>query len=75
MRFTHTLKVARAEKNLSQTELAYIAGVSQVTLSHIENGVVRPRASTKEKIEQVVGSIDWQRTFDEGVVNRQAIAN
>ena len=75
MNFAHTLRVARAEKNLTQQQLAFIVDVSQVTLSHIENGVVRPYQSTKKKIEDVLGKIDWERTFSEGLVYRRTISN
>lgn len=75
MKFAHTLKVARANKNLNQSELAYVAEVSKVTLSHIENGKVQPQERTKEKIENVLGPVDWKRTFDEGKVRRQIISN
>lgn len=38
------LKVARAEKTLSQTELAEIVGVSRNTISSIEVGQFNPTA-------------------------------
>lgn len=38
------LKVARAEKSLSQTELAYMVGVSRNTISSIETGQFNPTA-------------------------------
>ena len=38
------LKVARAEKNLSQGELAQIIGVSRQTISSIETGQFCPTA-------------------------------
>ena len=38
------LKVARAEKNLSQQELAAIVGVSRNTISSIETGQFNPTA-------------------------------
>ena len=36
------LKVARAEKNLSQTQLAELVGVSRNTISSIETGQFSP---------------------------------
>ncbi len=36
------MKQARIEKNLSQTELAKIIGVSRQTINMIENGVYNP---------------------------------
>ena len=38
------LKVARAEKNLSQTQLAELVGVSRNTISSIETGQFNPTA-------------------------------
>lgn len=38
------LKAARAEKHLSQGELAKLAGVSRQTISSIENGQFNPTA-------------------------------
>lgn len=38
------LKVARAEKNWTQEDLAQIVGVSRQTISSIESGVFNPTA-------------------------------
>lgn len=38
------LKIARAEKNLSQEELANLVGVSRQTISSIETGQFNPTA-------------------------------
>ncbi|MGE5626538.1 MAG: helix-turn-helix transcriptional regulator [Solirubrobacterales bacterium] len=38
------LKIARAEKNLSQEQLAMLAGVSRQTISSIETGQYCPTA-------------------------------
>ena len=38
------LKVARAEKGLSQTQLAELVGVSRTTISSIETGQFNPTA-------------------------------
>ena len=40
------LKVARAEKNLSQTQLAELVGVSRNTISSIETGQFNPHSQT-----------------------------
>jgi putative transcriptional regulator len=42
MRLGNRLKVARAEKNLSQEELAKLAGVTRQTISSIETGQYCP---------------------------------
>lgn len=43
-RLLNTLKVARAERALSQGELARIAGVTRQTISSIETGQYLPSA-------------------------------
>ena len=43
-RLTNRLKVARAERDLSQTELATLAGVTRQTISSIETGQYCPSA-------------------------------
>ena len=42
VRLENRLKVARAERNLSQEELAQLAGVSRQTISSIEKGQYCP---------------------------------
>lgn len=42
--FRNRLKVARAEQNLSQDELAKLVGVSRQTISSIETGQFNPTA-------------------------------
>ena len=43
-RLRNRLKVARAEKNLSQEQLAVLAGVTRQTISSIETGQYNPSA-------------------------------
>ncbi len=43
-RLGNRLKVARAEKNISQAELAKLAGVTRQTISSIETGQYCPSA-------------------------------
>ena len=43
-RLSNRLKVARAEKNLSQEQLALLAGVTRQTISSIETGQYNPSA-------------------------------
>jgi putative transcriptional regulator len=43
-RLRNRLKVARAEKNLSQEQLALLAGVTRQTISSIETGQYNPSA-------------------------------
>jgi putative transcriptional regulator len=44
MKLANRLKIARAEKNLSQGELALLAGVTRQTISSIETGQYCPSA-------------------------------
>lgn len=49
------LRSARLAAGLTQQRLAEMAGVSVATVCKIETGrVVRPRASTAQKIEQAI---------------------
>ena len=41
-RLCNRLKVARAEKNLSQEQLGLLAGVTRQTISSIETGLYNP---------------------------------
>ncbi len=43
-RLVNRLKVARAEQNLSQQQLALLAGVTRQTISSIETGQYNPSA-------------------------------
>lgn len=43
-RLTNRLRVARAERNLSQSDLASLAGVTRQTISSIETGQYVPSA-------------------------------
>ncbi len=43
-RLSNRLKVARAERNLSQGQLAVLAGVTRQTISSIETGMYNPSA-------------------------------
>jgi putative transcriptional regulator len=44
LRLCNRLKVARAEKDLSQDQLAALAGVTRQTISSIETGQYNPSA-------------------------------
>ena len=44
LRLRNRLKVARAEKSLSQEQLARLAGVTRQTISSIETGQYNPSA-------------------------------
>ena len=54
------LKVARAEKNLSQEQLAVLAGVTRQTISSIETGQYCPTAKLA-----LILSIKLDKKFEE----------
>lgn len=60
-RLGNRLKVARAEKNLSQEELAKLVGVTRQTISSIETGQYCPSALLAfllaRKLEKPVGEL------------------
>ena len=60
------MKKARLEKNLSQTELAKIIGVSRQTINMIENGDYNPTIALCRKICKVLGytldDLFWEDT-------------
>ena len=47
------LKIARAEKNLSQGDLAKLVGVSRQTISQIERGDYSPSVTLALKIAKI----------------------
>lgn len=49
------LKVARAEKNLSQEQLAALAGVTRQTISSIETGQYCPTAKLALVLSRILG--------------------
>lgn len=49
------LRAERARARLSQKELALLAGVSQVTIHHIECGHTAPKTSTVISIARALG--------------------
>lgn len=61
------MKQLRQQKGLSQTELAELTGLSQVAISLIEQGKTKPRKASKQKIEKVLGPVDWPVIYKEPV--------
>lgn len=53
----------RKEKNLSQEDLAYKAGLNRAYIGYIERGERKPTVETIEKIARVL-QIDIQDLFD-----------
>jgi len=60
MRLANRLRVARAEKDLSQEELGLLAGVTRQTISAIENGDYNPSAFLAAMLTRALG-----KRFDE----------
>jgi putative transcriptional regulator len=55
LRLSNRLKVARAEKNLSQEQLAQMAGVTRQTISSIETGQYNPSTLLALNLAQRLG--------------------
>ncbi len=55
-RLANRLRIARAERGLSQTELAQLAGVSRQTISSIETAEYTPSALLAFKLAAVLGA-------------------
>lgn len=55
VRLMNRLRVARAEHDLSQTELAKSVGVSRQTISSIENGQYCPSTLLAFRLAHVLG--------------------
>lgn len=46
---------ARLEKNMTQTQVAKVAGIDQADVSRVENGVGNPKISTLRRIANSLG--------------------
>jgi putative transcriptional regulator len=55
-RLANRLRIARAERNLSQTELAQAVGVSRQTISSIETGQYGPSALLALRLADTLGT-------------------
>ena len=51
----HPLKQFRSTRELTLADLAAVAGVSEATLSRIENGKQTPRAALMSKLKAITG--------------------
>ncbi|RNC62742.1 MAG: hypothetical protein AWM53_02083 [Candidatus Dichloromethanomonas elyunquensis] len=66
------LKVARAEKNLSQEQLAILAGVTRQTISSIETGQYCPTAKLALILSKVLNKqFENLFYFEEAIDNEQ----
>ena len=52
----------RRSLNLTQDQLSEMTGIPQSNLSAIEHGKYKPNKSTRERIEKVLGKVDWIET-------------
>lgn len=58
---THVdLRKLRAERGLTQEELARLSGVSRPAIHRIENGQQAPRRGTVKKLAQALGVAPWE---------------
>jgi len=53
---------ARKQANLTQDNIAELAGTSTLTVIQIEAGRVFPNKTTRERIEFAIGEVDWVGT-------------
>ena len=68
-RLANRLRVARAERDLSQEELARAAGVSRQTISSIETGMYGPSALLAFRLARALGArVDELFSLDERIV-------
>lgn len=52
----------RKSLNLTQDALSHLTGIAQSYLSEIERGVNKPTQATREKIQTILGPVDWIET-------------
>jgi transcriptional regulator with XRE-family HTH domain len=58
----NSLRDERINQNITQVMLEELTGITQEQISLIERGKVKPLQSTRERIEKVLGKIDWFAT-------------
>lgn len=69
------LKKSRQLHGLSQMELAEKAGTFQPVISYLEAGKRYPKADIREKIEAVLGKVDWIETRMQGPIGTGSYEN
>lgn len=65
-KLSNRMKVARAERNLSQDQLARLAGVTRQTISSIETGLYSPSALLAFTLAEQLGTRVDELFFLEG---------
>lgn len=63
-----TLREARIRAGWTQSQLAKVTDLTNVTISNIENGKTKPAVKTIRQIEVICGRVDWQRTRDQAII-------
>jgi transcriptional regulator with XRE-family HTH domain len=53
------LRTSRKEKGLTQPQLEALTGIEVPNISALEHGKYKPNQVTRQKIEKVLGKIDW----------------
>ncbi len=53
------MRETRKSLGITQDQLSDATGIPQSNLSAIENGKYNPHKATREKIEAVLGKVDW----------------
>lgn len=56
------MKDTRRSLNFTQDRLSELTGIPQSNLSAIEHGKYKPNQSTRDRIEKVLGKVDWIET-------------
>jgi transcriptional regulator with XRE-family HTH domain len=60
-----TLRQARKARGLTLEDVAYICGVRVSVVSDFERGARIPRPRVMDALEELLGPVDWRRTFEE----------
>jgi transcriptional regulator with XRE-family HTH domain len=58
----NNLQIQRRTKGLTQEEMSELTGIPQSYYSEIERGKNKPHDHTKQRIEKVLGRVDWIET-------------
>lgn len=69
--FGHRLIRFRVRYNISQTDFARLANLSQPTVSHVEQGTFAPTKKTMAKIEAAIEEIKRQAENDHAAYDRR----
>ena len=68
------IKKKRKELNLTQAELAKLAGVSQPLVARIEAGNVDPRRSTLEKVVRALNEIQGKKAMAKDIMHSPVVS-